>query len=83
MVTVVLLLYFVFFRQYGNVCVFHMKASHKKMSAKRGELQGTTGSAVPAKYKHTMWNQVKGEQFFYAGQTYSAAPPSAGRSAPR
>ena len=60
-----------------------MKSQHKKLSAKRGELQGTAGGGVPAKFKQDLWKQAKGDQFFYGGQTFSAAPPSACRPVQR
>ncbi|XP_078485288.1 protein MCM10 homolog [Ciona intestinalis] len=60
----------------GETCIFHMQSKYKKMGAKRGELQGSVGAPIADKYKKTMWNKVKGDQFFYGGQTYSAAPPS-------
>ncbi|CAK8688138.1 unnamed protein product [Clavelina lepadiformis] len=63
-------------KQFGDVCVFHMQSKYKKMSAKRGELQGSVSGPAASKYKSTLWNKVKGDQFFYGGQTFSAAPPS-------
>jgi len=57
-----------------------MQSKHKKFSSKRGELQGTPGAVMAAKYKNTLWNKVKGEHFFYGGQVYSALPPSSHRA---
>uniref|UniRef100_H2YM07 Uncharacterized protein n=1 Tax=Ciona savignyi TaxID=51511 RepID=H2YM07_CIOSA len=60
----------------GETCIFHMQSKYKKMGSKRGELQGSVGAPIADKYKKTLWNKVKGDQFFYGGQVYSAAPPS-------
>nr|CAB3263688.1 protein MCM10 homolog [Phallusia mammillata] len=63
-------------KQYGETCVYHMQSKYKKISSKRGELQGSAAAPVADRYKKTLWNKVKGDQFFYGGQTFSAAPPS-------
>lgn len=76
-------IFYLFFRQYGDVCVYHMQSKYKKLSSKRGELQGTSAPGVPSKYKKTLWNKVKGDQFFYGGQVFSAAPPTVLHNQPR
>lgn len=67
-------------KQVSDVCVFHMKSKYKKSSARRSELQGSVAAPVAKKFKDSMWNKVKNDQFFYGGKVYSATPNSVANS---
>jgi len=60
--------------QFGNTCIFHMQKTYKKVGATRSELHGVSQAPVANKYKNSLWNKVKKDQFFYGGQLFNAVP---------
>jgi len=54
-----------------------MLKQFNRAASKRGEFSARTGNiAIGERFKGTLWDKVKGENFFAGGKTFQALPPS-------
>ena len=61
----------------SQMCPTHMLQQFNRATSQRGEFSARTGNIrLGDKYKGTMWEKVKGENFFGGGKTFQALPPS-------
>ena len=63
--------------QVTQLCPTHVLQQFNRASSRRGIFSTENSSrSVPQKFKGTLWDKVKGENFFAGGQTFQALPPS-------